>query len=68
MEDQGQPQQKLTRPYLKSKQGVAVHICNPSYLESQSRFEMSPGKVSFRPYLKNKTKKHKEVEAASGGW
>jgi hypothetical protein len=29
---QGQPGQKLSRPYLKKRPGMVFHSCNPSYL------------------------------------
>jgi hypothetical protein len=29
---QGQPEQKLARPYFKYKQGMVFHVCNSSYL------------------------------------
>jgi hypothetical protein len=34
---QGQPGQKLMRPYLKNNPGVGAHACGPSYLGDGSR-------------------------------
>jgi hypothetical protein len=34
---QGQPTQKLARPYLKNKPGMVVHSYNPSYLGGGGR-------------------------------
>jgi hypothetical protein len=45
---------------------MVVYTCNPSYsgeAEIGSRFKASLGKVSMRPYLKNKLKKAKGLEA-----
>jgi hypothetical protein len=42
---------------LVDQSDVAAHTCNPRVAEKGgSRFAASPGKVSIRPYLKNKLK------------
>jgi hypothetical protein len=55
---QGQPGNKLVRPYLKNKPDMLVHGRGPSYSGGGGRrtvVQHQPGQKQ-RPYLKNKVK------------
>jgi hypothetical protein len=54
---QGQPWQKLVRLYLKNKPGMVAHtIILATWEVGELWLEAIPGKVTKRPYLKNKLK------------
>jgi hypothetical protein len=63
------PGKKLMNPYLKSKPGVVVHICNTSYTGDRGKwimFQDQPPNRSMRPYLKNNLKK--QMQKGLGMW